>query len=224
MSADIPMEARSHERTTAEVLAGESLGEGLAAAGALVVAIIGLAGLYPLPLAAIATIAVGGALLLEGGTIAARYRSILTETGGGTFQASELGGGLSSEILGGAAGIVLGILALLGVGSIMLIAVATIVLGGAVLVGSVSDVKLNSVTIHGTQMSEQARALARSGVSAAATAQALVGAGAIVLGILALLNNYPMVLTLTAMLSLGGTLLLASSAIGSRFLALLSRS
>lgn len=228
MSADVAAQVKSteeyRERTTAEIVAGESLGEALAAAGALVLAIIGLAGLYPVQLVAIATIAVSAALVIEGGGVAARFRSILAETAGGKLQASELGGGLSTEILGGAAGVVLGILALLGVAPYTLLGAAAIVLGGAVMLGSITDVKLNAITVHGAQLSDTARAVARNAVSAAATAQALVGAGAIVLGILALLNNHPVVLTLTAMLALGSALLLASSAIGARFLTLLARS
>lgn len=212
------------ERTAAEVLAGESFGEALAAAGALVLAIIGLAGLYPVQLVSIATIAVSAALVLEGGAVATRFHAILAETAGGKLEASELGGGLSTEILGGAAGVVLGILALLGVVPYTLLGAAAIVLGGSVMLGSMTDVKLNAITVHGAHLSETARAVARNAVRAAAGAQALVGAGAIVLGILALLNNHAVVLTLVAMLALGGALLLAGGAIGARFLALVARS
>lgn len=227
MSADVAT-MRSTERhagrVTAEILAGESLGEAVAAAGALVLAIIGLAGLYPVQLVSIAVIAVSAALALEGVGVTARFRTILAETSGGKLDAWDLGGGLTTEILGGFAGLALGILSLLGVAPYTLIGAATIVLGGAVMLGSVTDVKLNAITVQGAELSETARAVARRAVSAAATAQVLVGGGAIVLGILALLNNYAVVLSLVAMLALGGALLLSGSAVGARFLALVRRS
>ena len=53
--------------------------------------------------------------------------------------------------------------------------------------------------------------------------QALVGAGAVVLGILAVIGFAPVVLNLVAFLALGGALLLGGSALATRMGTIFSR-
>src|SRR5581483_6446077 len=66
--------SRDHEeQVSARILAGGSMIEGIAGLVGLVLAIIGLAELYPFYMLAIATIAIGVAFLFEGGAIAVRF-------------------------------------------------------------------------------------------------------------------------------------------------------
>ena len=50
----------------------------------MVLAIVGLANIYPTWMAAISAIALGAALMLHGAAVAARYYSLLDETGSRT--------------------------------------------------------------------------------------------------------------------------------------------
>ncbi len=72
-------------------------------------------------------------------------------------------------------------------------------------------------------ISQKTRAAAREAVYGAAGAQILIGAGAVVLGILALIGYDWVTLTLIAFLALGGTALLSASAVGGRMVPLLRR-
>ena len=71
------------ERTSAEVVAGGSMSEAIGGAGALVLSIIGLAGVLPSWMASISAICIGAALLLRGFALTARYYELLDETGAG---------------------------------------------------------------------------------------------------------------------------------------------
>jgi hypothetical protein len=104
---------------------------------------------------------------------------------------------LGTEALGGAAGVALGILSLVGVMPFVLLPVAAIVLGGSVLLaGSMQP------------------GLARG----AEGIDVLVGAGAVVLGILALLHiGSPLTMTMIAMLAIGVGLLVSGGFLAARF-------
>ncbi|HZI73004.1 MAG TPA: hypothetical protein VFD73_03095, partial [Gemmatimonadales bacterium] len=71
--------ARPQEETVATMEAG-SVGEAVAGAAGLVLAILGLLGILPLTLDAIAGIALGVALLLGGAALAARYSRAIPPT------------------------------------------------------------------------------------------------------------------------------------------------
>jgi len=187
-----------------EFLAGGSTAEVLGGAAAVVLAILGLAGMLPVYMAAVATIAVGAALF--------------SEAGGGRIEAAEIGGGMTAEITAGLAGVTLGVLALLGAVPMTLIAIAAIVFGGSLLISSGATSRMNEAAVSSGEGNETAKAVAREAVSASAGAQVLIGLGGAVLGILALLNLNPMVLTLVAMLIIGFSILLSGTAIGGRML------
>jgi hypothetical protein len=120
------------EHTTSIVATSGSSLETLGGAGAVVLAIIALAGYLPFTLTTIACIAVGGAVVAHGSTVAARWNA----TFGSGAERTVAAGGLGSEVLGGLGGITLGILALVGVLPMLLLPIAAIVLGGAVLFGA----------------------------------------------------------------------------------------
>lgn len=196
------------------------MAETIGGAGAVVLAILALAGLLPAYLAAIATIAVGAALLFEGAAVAGRYRDLLKRVSENEIQSTELGGGVSAESLGGLAGIALGILALLGVAPMALMSVAMIVLGGALLLSAGATSRLNHLRM-GKNASPMAQLVAREAVSTAAGTQVLAGAGAIVLGILAVQGIASLVLVDVAALALGASVLLSGTALGGKMIAAL---
>jgi hypothetical protein len=211
------------ERRTAEVVSGGSMVEAVCGLGGVVLAIVGLAGLLPMYLLAIASIAVGVAFLCEGGAIAARWSNLLRMEGGTTSEETELGSGVGVEVLGGIAGIVLGILALLQLVPLTLMAVAAIVFGATLLISSATTMQLNSLHIEGFSWPDRARRVAREALKAAAGMQVLAGLACGVLGIIALVGTYPLTLPLVAMLCAGAAVLLSGAAVSTRMLSLLRR-
>lgn len=218
------------EMRSAETLAGGSMAEAVAGIAGVVLAIIALAHVFPAYLGPIAAIVIGAGLVLEGGAVAARYAGLLESVGDTTGTEVELGGGMSAELLGGVAGIVLGILALIGIVPLALEAVAAIVFGAALLLGCAATAGLNRMAVRrwwGLLPSEGiSRHVASEAVSAANGAQLLVGLGAIVLGIIALVmipEYNSLVLSLVAFLCVGASLLVSGAALSGKFLRLVSR-
>jgi hypothetical protein len=205
----------SHD-SMAKTVATGSGAEAVAGGGALVLAILGLAGLLPMVLASIAIIAAGAAFLFQGAAVAARHRLLTLEAGGGE---AEIEIGVSAEIIGGLAGIALGILALIGVETMALLAVSAIVFGGTLLFGSPAVYRASRAE-PGNQVLDE---IARQTTAGAAGAQALVGIGAITLGILALVGIVPQTLVLVAVLCVGGAALLSGGALTTKMVGLLYR-
>lgn len=220
------LQQREHEeRRTAEVMSSGSIAEAACGVGAVVLAILSLAGLFVHILLPIATIALGAALFLEGGAIAVRYTRMLTEvTGRRDITITELGGGMTAELFGGGAGIVLGILALLAVARPTLLAIAAIVFGASLVIGCGATARLNKLVIEGWHyLHDEARHVAREAVTAAAGAQLLTGLAGIVLGILALIGLETWVLSAVAMLCMGAAVMLGGAAVSGRMMSLLRR-
>jgi hypothetical protein len=206
--------------TTAKTVATGATAEAVAGAGALVLAIIGLAGLFQHTLAAIAVIAAGAALLFQGASAGARAASLVREVHG---HEAAMGTGLSAEIVGGLGGIVLGILALVGVAPMPLLAISAIVFGGALLFGSpevyvIGEAKPDEgvATPHRYQM-------LKSTAAGAAGGQVLLGIGSAALGILALCGLATMTLILVAVLAVGVSALLSGGAITGKMVSMLYR-
>jgi len=199
-----------------EFVAGGSMSETIGGAGACVLAIVGLSGLLPGYLAAIATVAAGAALFLEGGAILSRYSQLLRETMEHHGSTAAFEGGMSAESVGGLAVVALGILALVGVAPLMLMSIALIVLGGALLFGSATTSRLNALRISTGLSVPETHPIAREAVSAAAGAQVLIGIGVIVLGILAVVGVDPLKLVLVGLLAGGSAVLLSGSAISGK--------
>jgi hypothetical protein len=203
----------SHESMARTVATGAGA-EAIAGGAAVVLDILGLAGLLPMILASIAVIAAGAAFLFQGAAVAARYRRLALEAGGGE---AEIETGMSTEIIGGLAGIALGILALIGIETVALLAISAIVFGGTLLFGSPAVYRVSRAE-PGTQIMDE---MARQTAAGAAGAQALVGLGAITLGILALVGIVPQTLVLVAVLSIGAAALLSGGALTSKMVSLL---
>lgn len=213
----------SRTSTTAKTVATGSGGEALAGAGAMVLAIIALAGVYPIMLTSIAVIAAGAAFLFQGAAIAVRYNNASAAAGGGATGEGELIGGSSSEFIGGLGCIVLGILALVGVAPISLLAVSAIVFGGASLLGSPAVYRATGMGDSDVGDHQTARQVTTHATVGASGAQALIGIGAATLGILALVGVAPRTLVEVAVLSVGAAALLSGGALASKMVAMLSR-
>lgn len=207
---------RTHAAETAVV--GGSTAESLAGLGAVVLAILGLIGLLPFALAAIATIAVGAGLLIQGSAISARFNDLRRDARAtGTTQVQSNRGSLTIEVLGGIASIVLGILALLGLGTGILLSIAAIVFGGTLLLGAGETSRLAELEAWQAGGDMRSRDVEREAARGAAGSQVFVGIGAVVLGILALIGVGPgLTLVLVALLAVGGSMLLSGAMLGTR--------
>jgi hypothetical protein len=73
-------EHSAHREGAAQTVGAGSSAETTAGLGAIVLALMALVGVLPLILAAIATIASGAGLLLEGAAVTARYSELRLET------------------------------------------------------------------------------------------------------------------------------------------------
>jgi hypothetical protein len=184
----------------------------------IVLAIVGLSHTAPVMMVSIATIVFGAALLIQGGAMLSEYAQALPAIQGSRTQSS---GGLPAVFLAGAAGIVLGILALLGIVPLVLTSSAIIAFGAALVLSSNTVWHLYSVKRASLTTTQQptasapvttAEMLANEMAFGSATIQALAGLAAIVLGIIALAGGgNAEVLSLVALLALGGTLILTGS-------------
>ncbi len=205
------------DKETAEIITGGSTIEVIAGAGAVTLGILGLAGVLPIWFVAISIIAVGAGLMFAGGSIAAKYRDVLSSTGGrhARTNLAETGGGISAETVGGAAGVALGILSLVGVLPFTLNSIGIIVLGGAMAFGSGATKRLSNVVIEASGAPMHKQRVAAESVKGAAAMQLVAGLGAATLGILSLVGiGAQLTLNLIAVLGLGGGLLLSGLAVG----------
>jgi hypothetical protein len=186
-----------------------------------VLAIIGLAGWRPELLAGVATIVFGAALLIQGGTLLSEYSQVFTPGGALQTAAEAVGGdGLAAMFPVGIAGIVLGILALLGIASYALTAVSVIAFGAALMLSAQSvrklyrmQAELRRVAVSGYSVREF---LAGEMAAGSAGIQFVVGLGALVLGILAVVMAASLrseLLTLVALLIVGLTNIISGSAL-----------
>jgi len=198
--------SRQEIRRSAKYVVGGFSGEALAAAGGVVLAILGLAAVFPAYLAPIAAITISTALLMKAGSVAARFRELNAETGSTHWGEVELEAGMSTELLAGTAGIALGVLALIGVVPGILLPTCVILFGGALLLGGGETYRVNKLPRPDGE-TRTYREFQRFGNSAAG-AETMVGVGAIVLGILALTSAAPMTLVLVGFLAVAGVQLL----------------
>jgi hypothetical protein len=186
----------------------------------VVLAIIGLAGGLPLAMMSIATIVLGGAILLDSAAITARYAHLVRDTWGGEARVTkaEVGTGLSAESLAGIAGIVLGILALLGYMPETLCAVALIVFGGGLMLGSLARRRFHATSAEhfGEGASHTAMRALHEATGVSSGGDVLIGVGAVVLGILALLGVYPLTLVLIGLLAVGGAVMFSGGLLGAK--------
>lgn len=184
--------------------------EAIGALATIALAIVGLAGVFSPTMASIATIIVGAAILIEGGSFGATT-GVLSRSSSGAQSTTAVGGGIGAQALGGVAGIVLGILALLGVSQPTLLSVAVLVYGATFMLGSFA-------------LGQASFGMGSEAVSASAGGEIMVGLAGVVLGILAVIGLDRIVLVLVALLCLGAAALFSGAALGFKSLTSTRRS
>lgn len=201
---------------------GGSAVESIMGAAAVVLAVIGLAGMYPVMLASIAAICVGAALLFEGLALGAHYYDENRHNVRGELEVGEIG----VEAMAGIAGIVLGILALVdAVSPWTLLPIAALVMGGGLIFGTGAlavATRQRFFDAPGTT-NDKTEQMTRVAQGTAPGAHAFAGVASVVLGIIALVVMSTMAMSLVAFLVMGATLLLSSAAVGGRMLAAFRR-
>ncbi len=212
-----PMDAerifdREEAHKTEGIVSLGSLSQTVAGAGAIVLSILGLIGYLPYMLLAVSAIAIGGAFILESGAVALRFRWLPTLSGPSFLTAV----GMTTEFLGGIAGVALGVLSLLGLVPTILMPVAAIVFGLTLLFGILVQTQLNRMEMECSTGHQRAYRFSGEAVSAASGIQILFGMGAVALGILSLIGITPLILTLVALLAVGGASLFSGAALSAR--------
>lgn len=203
------------------VLGGSSM-EALGGVLAILLAILGLGGIVPMYLAAVAVIALGVAFLAQGGSIAARYTQIVERMGGSMHKSVDLARGITTEFIGGIAGIVFGVLALLGIAPLTMIAVALLTYGATLFLSSDETGRLGELKVLEHADEEKGHQFFHIAAAAAPGGKVLLGLGSMVLGILALVmvGELPLTLALVGLLCVGGALLFSGTAIAGRLMSL----
>lgn len=206
--------ATVENKRAARIVESGSTIDAIGGVAAVVLAIVGLAGIGPNYMLSIAAIVLGGSLLFQGGLMTVEYHEILSSLKGGSN--IEFGGGLGAEGLAGVTALVLGVLALFGLDSAILMSIAAIVVGGGLILSSGVAMRFNSVKIDLAEGTSEAKTVAREALSGASLTQVFVGMAAAVLGILAVIGISPTTLSLVAMLSVGASTILTGGALFNR--------
>lgn len=133
--------------------------------------------------------------------------TITTRDKGSVYESTNYGGFV--DAVGGIVTIVLAVIALSGIAPTMLLAVTPIVFGAALLIQGGTLLSEYTHMIFPADAVAPAEEFGGGGIST----MFLVGAGGIVLGVLALLGIYPVMLTSIAVIAFGSALVLSSSAV-----------
>lgn len=173
-----------------ETLASGSVTEGVGAISTIILAILGLCGIFNDIVASVATIVIGAVFLAD---------SMLAKSAIATLNTqgvrSGFGGGVTAGFFGGLAGIVLGILSFFHPVGDRLIPVAVLIYGAALFLSGGMLARLNWLLNHPPGTSEV--------MIASGSGSAFMGLAVTVLGILAVVGLVPMTLALIALLCLG---------------------
>ncbi len=212
-------------RTTAprETAAYGGLVDATGGVATVALAICGLANVHPQLMTAIATIVLGVALMIQGGTVLSDYAqvSVPSETSATHFS----GSGVVALFLAGAVGIILGVLGILGVHPTVLSAIAMISFGVGLILSSnslwiVYAVRRSAATAGVARLSREA--LANDIASGSAGIQALAGIAAIVLGLIALAGHEnDLTVNLAALVAVGAAVVLTGSSLSATILGLM---
>ena len=168
-------------------IASGSVMEAVVSVAIIALSIVGLAGVNPLMLAAVATILAGAAILIEGGAF--QMAGALSHRGTESGQANA---GMSASFLGALCGIILGILALMNVSPLTLLSIAVLTFGVTFL-------------LSGMGPSDKAS------FAGPADGFLLLGLSVSILGLLAVIGLSPATLVLVGLLLLGAASLMSGS-------------
>ncbi|HEV2320587.1 MAG TPA: hypothetical protein VGV18_12600 [Verrucomicrobiae bacterium] len=182
-----------------ETLTGGSVTEGIGALGTIVLAILGLAGIFTNIVASVATIVIGVVFLAD----SMLARSAITTLNAQGVQ-SGMGSGMTAGFFAGIAGIVLGIISFFRPIPDALVAVAVLVYGGALLLSGGTLPRLTWLLSGQMDSTNAAWASCGSG-------SVFLGLAVTVLGILAVIGLVPMTLALVGLLCLGAAAFFSGS-------------
>ncbi|MEK4031828.1 hypothetical protein WOC76_01635 [Methylocystis sp. IM3] len=185
--------------------AGVGLLDAAAGVATVVLAICGLAGVYPPILTSAAVVVLGVELVARSGMIISGISLAARDPNADLALVSEYGGGLAALLLAGFGGVTLGILALLGIAPQISAAVAVIAFGVAfVLSNGSGSLLLDAGSAEGAASEESVPAIA--------------GLASLVLGVLALVQMDKMAsslsLILVALLILGAGAMVSGGGLG----------
>ena len=175
--------------------------------GALVLAIVGLSGVFAAQILPVTVIVLGLAMLGLGATAATWVRMFRFSKHQGSRRRIGVLVGVASAVIAGLVGVVLGILNLVFLGALQFGAVAIIVMGAGLLLHSevmrrVSQFA-NHVIYHEAEARQPGGPFAMNALSLAPLRDFIVGLGAVILGILAVMSFAPVVLAFVALLTMG---------------------
>jgi hypothetical protein len=209
-------ETLRREMTAAKVVRGGSLVSGIAGAGTVLLAILGLSKIMPEAMIPLAVIALGAAFLFEGGAIAARFADFVSETSRTRREVSKLGTGVTMEVAGGIIGAILGILAILNVLPGILTPVAILVYGITLVFGSGVTTWFDSLLTARSGEQGPHSHTAHEAVVVSAGIQFILGLTGVILGILTLVGISPSIMILTALVCTGFATLVTGTALSAR--------
>jgi hypothetical protein len=211
------MNAVTVESSSGQTTAYGGLIDAIGGIAAGVLAVLGLRGFDPEGMAAIATIVLGAALLVQGGAILSEYAHVVFQSDVGVTPREPLGvDGLAPMFMAGASGIVLGVLALLGIASAALTAVAVIAYGSALILSTGTVRQLYVLRGEALPTAHSGHEFLAGQIASGSTGMQLMsGLAVVVLGILAVGGHNPQLLELAALLVLGVTVLLTGTALSS---------
>jgi hypothetical protein len=206
------------EEDRLDAASGSSLAQSLGGLAAIILAIVGLAHVVPQYMVAIAALAIGAALIFQGGNTFMEFSSLLPKLSAGRLGNATVGSSVSTEVLAGFTGIILGILALVTVTPDVLLPVAVIVFGAALIFTSGDVSRVSTLKLEQATSDETAQHVARQSFPMGGGTQALVGLTSVILGIIALIGYDWAVLSLVALLVMGVVVLVSSTAIMERMM------
>lgn len=177
------------DRASERTLMNGSVVDSAAGLGAIVLTILGLLGVIPSIMAALAILALGVGFLSQGVSAQARYGTITGATSDTHMGPGGFGSGLAAETVGGLATLALGVLTLIGLSPFVLIPVAVIALGATMILGSTMLYRLNEYLLSHEGKSDEERAASDQAARGTSSIHLFVGIGAVVLGILTLVGG-----------------------------------
>lgn len=209
----IPVESVAN---SAKVLTGGFVGKGFGGLAAIVLSILGLAGLGAPVMACVAAIVIGAAMLWEGGAVLSQFDNVVS---GSTFgSVLKIEAGTLLLLACGLGGGTLSVLALLGIHRAAMISIAAIVYGAALAAGSSVTYAVELALPWREKRPAEAFPGSRAGASGV---EILAGLGAVVLGILALSGFAVLPLNLIAALTIGTAVLFSGAVTSSEFMRML---
>ncbi len=207
----------SDDQHALEVEGNGSIVEAAGGLAAMLTSIMGLLGSHPVTMMSIAALALGAALLVEGGVVATQYSKLLALIDGGPARGWKLKAGMTTEIVGGAASMVFGVLALLGFAPLTVLPLAVVSSAAAILLASGALLRLGDIRGRMLGLGDVARRTSHWAVRTAAALQAFTGTGALVLAVIALTTPaHASLSTLVGLLALGASVVFSGSALGAR--------